>query len=72
VLDGHERLKAAGREHFMGVGRASEGAQTHDYWRDPFGHLVEHCFGGDRYTAAMAAERTVNTDAAMRRAGGQA
>ncbi len=47
VMVGHEHLKAAGYEHKMGVGRHILGSQVYDYWRDPWGNVVEHFTDGD-------------------------
>jgi catechol 2,3-dioxygenase-like lactoylglutathione lyase family enzyme len=47
VMVGHEHLKQAGYEHKMGVGRHSLGSQVYDYWRDPWGHGLEHFTDGD-------------------------
>jgi catechol 2,3-dioxygenase-like lactoylglutathione lyase family enzyme len=47
VMLGHEHLAAAGREHHAGIGRHILGSQVFDYWRDPWGHVVEHFTDGD-------------------------
>ncbi len=47
VMVGHEHLKQAGYEHKMGVGRHILGSQVYDYWRDPWGHVLEHFTDGD-------------------------
>ncbi len=47
VMVGHEHLKAAGHEHKMGVGRHVLGGQVYDYWRDPWGQVLEHFTDGD-------------------------
>jgi hypothetical protein len=52
LMLGHERLKAAGRRPEWGVGRHILGSQVFDYWRDPFGHTLEHWTDGDLFTAA--------------------
>lgn len=44
---GHAQLKAGGWNHSWGVGRHVLGSQLFDYWRDPFGHKVEHWTDGD-------------------------
>ncbi len=54
VMVGHEHLKAAGYEHKMGVGRHILGSQVYDYWRDPWGHVVEHFTDGDLLDASAA------------------
>jgi catechol 2,3-dioxygenase-like lactoylglutathione lyase family enzyme len=52
LMRGHERLKAAGRDAEWGVGRHLLGSQVFDYWRDPWGHTLEHWTDGDLFTAA--------------------
>jgi catechol 2,3-dioxygenase-like lactoylglutathione lyase family enzyme len=52
LMRGHERLKAAGRHAEWGVGRHILGSQVFDYWRDPWGHTLEHWTDGDLFTAA--------------------
>jgi catechol 2,3-dioxygenase-like lactoylglutathione lyase family enzyme len=47
VMAGHDHLKGAGYEHRMGVGRHILGSQVYDYWRDPWGHVLEHFTDGD-------------------------
>jgi catechol 2,3-dioxygenase-like lactoylglutathione lyase family enzyme len=52
LMAGHEHLKKAGRSHEWGIGRHILGSQIFDYWRDPWGHAVEHWTDGDRLNAA--------------------
>ncbi len=52
LMAGHSRLKAAGRAAEWGVGRHLLGSQVFDYWRDPWGHTLEHWTDGDLFTAA--------------------
>ncbi|MBL8773384.1 MAG: VOC family protein [Phenylobacterium sp.] len=52
LMAGHDRLKAAGRHPEWGVGRHVLGSQVFDYWRDPWGHTLEHWTDGDLFTAA--------------------
>lgn len=52
LMAGHDRLKAAGRTQEWGVGRHILGSQVFDYWRDPWGHTLEHWTDGDLFTAA--------------------
>ena len=47
VMAGHDHLKQAGYEHRMGVGRHILGSQVYDYWRDPWGNVLEHFTDGD-------------------------
>ena len=47
VMLGHDHLKQAGYVHHTGVGRHILGSQVFDYWKDPWGHVVEHFTDGD-------------------------
>jgi catechol 2,3-dioxygenase-like lactoylglutathione lyase family enzyme len=51
LMTGHEHLRAAGHPHHWGVGRHVLGSQIYDYWRDPFGNVVEHWTDGDLFNA---------------------
>jgi catechol 2,3-dioxygenase-like lactoylglutathione lyase family enzyme len=55
VMAGQAHLKAAGYAHSAGVGRHVLGSQIFDYWKDPFGHTVEHFTDGDLFDASAAA-----------------
>ena len=52
LMRGHSHLAATGRKLAWGVGRHVLGSQVFDYWRDPFGHALEHWTDGDLFTAA--------------------
>jgi len=52
LLAGHERLAKGGWRPEWGVGRHLLGSQVFDYWRDPWGHTLEHWTDGDLLTAA--------------------
>jgi catechol 2,3-dioxygenase-like lactoylglutathione lyase family enzyme len=52
LMTGHQRLKDAGHHAEWGVGRHILGSQIFDYWRDPWGHTLEHWTDGDLFTAA--------------------
>ena len=52
LMLGHQRLKDAERKAEWGVGRHLLGSQVFDYWRDPWGHTLEHWTDGDLFTAA--------------------
>ena len=53
LMAGHEQLKAAGSDWQVGRRPAiAEGSQVFDYWRDPWGHTLEHWTDGDLFTAA--------------------
>ncbi len=47
VMLGNEHLEAAGYDHHAGIGRHVLGSQVFDYWRDPWGHVLEHFTDGD-------------------------
>lgn len=49
---GHVHLRERGWQHSWGIGRHVEGSQIFDYWRDPFGHKIEHWTDGDRVNEA--------------------
>jgi catechol 2,3-dioxygenase-like lactoylglutathione lyase family enzyme len=52
LMAGHEKLAKAGWTPEWGVGRHLLGSQVFDYWRDPWGHTLEHWTDGDLFTAA--------------------
>jgi catechol 2,3-dioxygenase-like lactoylglutathione lyase family enzyme len=47
VMTGHDHLKQAGYTHHTGVGRHILGSQIYDYWKDPWGNVLEHFTDGD-------------------------
>ena len=49
LMVGHQHLLEKGRHHEWGVGRHFLGSQIFDYWRDPWGHAVEHWTDGDLF-----------------------
>lgn len=51
LMLGHQRLEDAGHHAEWGVGRHILGSQVFDYWRDPWGHTLEHWTDGDLFTA---------------------
>lgn len=51
LMAGHDRLKSTGRTLEWGVGRHILGSQVFDYWRDPWGHTLEHWTDGDLLAA---------------------
>jgi catechol 2,3-dioxygenase-like lactoylglutathione lyase family enzyme len=53
VMLGHDHLQAAGYEHHSGIGRHLAGSQIFDYWKDPWGHTVEHFTDGDLLDASV-------------------
>ena len=52
LMSGHAVLKGKSYTHEWGVGRHILGSQVFDYWRDPWGHTLEHWTDGDLFTAA--------------------
>lgn len=52
LMLGHDYLKAKGRTQAWGVGRHIMGSQIFDYWKDPWGHELEHWTDGDLLIAA--------------------
>ncbi len=56
VMAGHDHLKKAGYDHHAGVGRHILGSQIFDYWKDPWGHVVEHFTDGDLLNASHETE----------------
>ena len=57
LMVGHDHLKKGEYEHHAGVGRHVLGSQIFDYWRDPWGHVVEHFTDGDLLNASHVTER---------------
>jgi catechol 2,3-dioxygenase-like lactoylglutathione lyase family enzyme len=57
LMTGHDHLRREGREHDWGVGRHILGGQIFDYWRDPWGHLLEHWTDGDMLTRDWGSRR---------------
>ncbi|WOR15243.1 VOC family protein [Hyphomonas sp. FCG-A18] len=52
LMLGHAHLKSNNRKAAWGVGRHILGSQIFDYWKDPWGHELEHWTDGDLFTAA--------------------
>jgi catechol 2,3-dioxygenase-like lactoylglutathione lyase family enzyme len=57
IMLGHDHLRARGFEPYWGVGRHVLGSQVFDYWRDPWGNVVEHWTDGDLLDADTPAGR---------------
>ncbi len=51
LMRGHQHLAERGPPQEWGVGRHLLGSQVFDYWRDPWGHTLEHWTDGDLFTA---------------------
>ena len=62
VYAGSEHLAAKNRSHEWGIGRHLLGSQIFDYWRDPWGHELEHWTDGDLFTAADAPNKASMAD----------
>ncbi len=58
LMLGHAHLKQRGWDPAWGVGRHILGSQVFDYWRDPWGHELEHWTDGDLMTANDPANKT--------------
>jgi catechol 2,3-dioxygenase-like lactoylglutathione lyase family enzyme len=54
LMAGHDQLQKGEYKHHAGVGRHILGSQIFDYWRDPWGHVVEHFADGDLLDASVA------------------
>lgn len=50
---GHQWMRERGWQHEWGIGRHLLGSQVFDYWRDPWGHMLEHYADGDLLTAEV-------------------
>lgn len=53
LMAGSQFLDGKGHRHDWGVGRHILGSQVFDYWRDPWGHRVEHWTDGDLLDATV-------------------
>ena len=51
LMLGHDQLERGGYGHHAGVGRHLLGSQIFDYWKDPWGHVLEHFTDGDLLNA---------------------
>ncbi len=51
LMSGRDHLGRKGHGAAWGVGRHMLGSQVFDYWRDPWGHMLEHWTDGDLLTA---------------------
>ena len=51
LMAGHSHLQSKEYEHEWGIGRHILGSQVFDYWRDPWGHTVEHWTDGDLFNS---------------------
>lgn len=62
LMRGHTHLKTAKRTPAWGVGRHILGSQIFDYWKDPWGHELEHWTDGDLFTAADGSNKATLQD----------
>jgi catechol 2,3-dioxygenase-like lactoylglutathione lyase family enzyme len=62
LMRGHDHLKAGGRKAAWGIGRHILGSQIFDYWKDPWGHELEHWTDGDLFTVADGSNTTTLGD----------
>ena len=62
LMCGHEYLKSDGRKAAWGVGRHILGSQIFDYWKDPWGHELEHWTDGDLFTAKDGSNKATMQD----------
>lgn len=62
LMTGHDHLKAKSHAHEWGIGRHQLGSQIFDYWRDPFGHTLEHWTDGDLMTASWGSREASPQD----------
>ena len=53
VMLGHDHLKEHGYEAHWGVGKHILGSQVFDYWKDPYGNVLEHYTDGDLFTSDL-------------------
>lgn len=47
LMAGHDHLTSGSYDHHAGIGRHILGSQIFDYWRDPWGNVLEHFTDGD-------------------------
>lgn len=62
LMCGHTHLKRAQRVPAWGVGRHVLGSQIFDYWKDPWGHELEHWTDGDLFAAADGSRKATLRD----------
>ncbi len=61
LVQGGEHLLKRQHRRSWGVGRHIQGSQIFDYWRDPFGHKIEHWTDGDLVNDATPVGRAAMT-----------
>ncbi|MEM8917470.1 MAG: VOC family protein [Pseudomonadota bacterium] len=53
LMLGHSFLEKHGYEKYWGIGKHILGSQVFDYWKDPFGYVLEHYTDGDVFDASV-------------------
>ena len=62
LMAGHHHLKEKNWTPEWGVGRHILGSQVFDYWRDPWGHAIEHWTDGDLFDANSGSRKATIQD----------
>jgi catechol 2,3-dioxygenase-like lactoylglutathione lyase family enzyme len=62
LMAGHGFLKDKSYTHEWGIGRHFLGSQVFDYWKDPWGHTLEHWTDGDLMTASWGSREATMQD----------
>lgn len=62
LMCGHTHLTRAKRTPAWGVGRHVLGSQIFDYWKDPWGHELEHWTDGDLFAASDGSNKATLAD----------
>ena len=62
LMLGHAYLESKQRTAAWGVGRHILGSQIFDYWKDPWGHELEHWTDGDLFTAGDGSGKATVSD----------
>jgi hypothetical protein len=62
LMLGHTHLKRAKRTPAWGVGWHILGSQIFDYWKDPWGHELEHWTDGDLFAASDGSHKATLQD----------
>ncbi len=57
LMAGHDHLTKGEYVHHAGIGRHVLGSQIFDYWRDPWGNVLEHFTDGDLLAASAEVTR---------------
>ncbi|MEM9085051.1 MAG: VOC family protein [Pseudomonadota bacterium] len=57
LMLGHSHLEEHGYEKHWGIGKHLLGSQVFDYWKDPYGFVLEHYTDGDVFDASVPPKR---------------